>query len=146
MWLRFPEGAERISVELQHFEVEVKDSEGFGYFRVPDHFAPRILAIPGFIKAENLPEGAPEDLPKADPLRDNAIASLTATVEAQKIEIRSLSEDLSAAQAEIKALIHARNELERKLEASEAKVAELQEDESEAPSPPLTFAQPLKRR
>ena len=137
MWLRFPEGCDRISVELQQFQAEATDAEGFHYFRVPDHFAPKILQIPGFIQAKDLPEGAPDDLPKADPLRDSAISTLTATVEAQKTEIRTLSEDLSAAMAQIIALKNANDTLGRENDTLKAKIEALEEGEDDPKPAPV---------
>lgn len=120
MWFKFPKGVERISVEHQEFIVEARDTDGNCFGRTPDHFGPRILSLGmGFEIAEQ-PEGAPADLPRADPLRDSAIVELTQTVEANKIEIRNLTTDLGTSMAQIRALN------DEKLTAL-AKVAELEE-------------------
>ena len=126
MWFKFPEGATSISVEQQSFSTEATGPNGEAYFRAPDHFATRILAIPGFAKAAQ-PEGAPEDLPQADPLRDGAIAELTDTVEAQKHEIQDLRSDLNAATGKLVALNNDKVELQRKLDEALGKIEDLQE-------------------
>lgn len=126
MWLMMPKGCESISVALQNFCAEITDDEGRAYFRVPDHFAPTILAIGGFNIATP-PAGAPEDLPKADPERDGAIVLLTGTVEAQKRDIQGLSEDLHGAIARITGLANENTDLKEKLTAAELKVEELTE-------------------
>jgi flagellar motility protein MotE (MotC chaperone) len=127
MWFQFPQGVNGISVELQHFVPEFKDQKGNNYFRAPDHFAPRILALKGFTTVTDLPEGAPEDLPRADPQRDGAITELTQTVEAQRRDLQNLRSDLGAANARIQALSNDKVELMKKLEDSEALVTGLRE-------------------
>lgn len=115
MWFRFPEGCDRISVERQQFTTEVSDENGRAYFRAPDHFAPIILSIRGFSLASDLPEGAPPDLPQADPLRDGAISQLTKEQEALKIEVQNLRSDLTSARAQAMALAHENSALSAKL-------------------------------
>jgi hypothetical protein len=96
MWFRFPEGTKEISVQLQNFFPEAKDVDGRDCFRAPDHFAPLILDLQGF--GEGKPLGDLEDLPKADPNRDQAIAQLAGQVEGLKLE----NEALRAALTELK--------------------------------------------
>ncbi len=98
MWFLFPEGSDRISVQQQEFASEFVDADGRQYFRAPDHFAGIILDQPGF-RSVKPPEGAPEDLPLADPLRDGAIGQLGSQVDALKLENTSLK----AANTELKA-------------------------------------------
>jgi septal ring factor EnvC (AmiA/AmiB activator) len=127
MWFSFPEGCTSLSVELQEFFPEIRDDEGRAYFRAPDHFAPRILMLNGFAVVEVPPIGAPDDLPKADPLRDSAIAELTRALEAQKLEVQGLRADLGASTARVVALSNERTDLEAKLKASDALVESLRE-------------------
>jgi hypothetical protein len=126
MWFRMPQGVAGISVERQNFQPDI-EFEGRAYFRAPDHFAPRILANKGFELVEKPPEGFPEDIPRADPLRDGAIAELTATVEALKRENGDLRTDLNATVAKAGALVKERDELQAKLDEANRKVEELEE-------------------
>lgn len=118
MWFRLPEGCSGISVERQEFNIEYSDEKGVNYFRAPDHFAPKILAIKGFAMVD-APVGAPDDLPKADPLRDGAIAELTATAEAQKTQLQNMRSDLEASTSRIVALSNENSDL-RKLTTQQA--------------------------
>lgn len=103
MWFRCPEGTTGISVQGQEFSIEVKDKEGRGYFRAPDHFAPLIIDA-GFT-ASAKPEGTDlPDLPKEDPERDSAIARLTAQIAALQMERDGLVADKAAQAEEIASL------------------------------------------
>lgn len=133
MWFRMPEGTSGVSVELQEFKAEAKDEAGFGYFRAPAHFAPRILAIPGFLMAEP-PEGAPPDLPQPDPLRDGAISDLTRAQEALKMENTGLRTDLEAANARLRAMETSIKELQGAITARDIKIAALEEQIEDAPA------------
>ena len=94
MWMRFPEGTEAVSVHQQNFKAEVEDKAGRKYFRIPNHFAPVLIELPGF-DAVDPPEGTDlADFPPADPERDEAIERLTRQVE-------SLREEASAIQLEL---------------------------------------------
>jgi len=137
MWFKFPAGCDRISIERQEFAVEVKDEDGEGYFRAPDHFSARILELKGFSVATTLPEGSPADLPKPDPLRDNAITALTNTVEALKLEAQNLRTDLSVSMAKVRTLENEKAMLEVALKEVTNKLAELQEDDEEETLPAL---------
>jgi len=132
VWFKFPKGVERISVERQQFVAEATDAAGVGYFRAPDHFAPMILTINGFTIASEVPEGAPADLPRADPLRDTAIAKLTVEAEAMKIEVQNLRTDLGAARAKVVALELEKTELGMRLQEAQARIARMEEDQEEA--------------
>ena len=134
MWFRLPEGCGGVTVERQEFVPEFRDDTGRAYFRAPDHFAPRLLEIKGFSVVET-PDGAPEDLPKADPLRDGAIAELTRALEARDIEIRNLRSDLGAATAKAQAFSNERVELLEKIAKLEDKVTELEEQLEDKPEP-----------
>ena len=114
MWFRMPEGCGGITVEQQEFSIEFKDANGVCYFRAPDHFSPRILSMSGFASVDQ-PEGALADLPKADPLRDGAIAELTQSNQSLKIEMQNLRSDLVAAHAKLASLNNDKTELEKKL-------------------------------
>lgn len=98
MWFRFPEGTTQISIEQQIFEAEVTAEDGSTYFRAPDHFAPTILGLGGFTRVaeDQLPKGAPPDLPKDDPARAAAIDVLSADHAALK-EQYQLQVDQNAA-------------------------------------------------
>lgn len=135
MWFMFPEGYTRISVEQQQFEVEIVDAQGRGFFRAPNHFAPKILEFKGFKVADELPDGAPPDLPKEDPKRDAAISLLTSNHEAMKAEVAAMREDMSAANARVIALSQENNELKVALAAAEKKIEDL-EDELDAMAKP----------
>lgn len=130
MWFSLPEGCSGIAVDYEHFECEIRDSDGRGYFRAPEHFAAKLLAIPGFGLAEP-PEGAPEDLPRADPLRDSAIADLTKQNESLRIEIGGLRSDLEAMRAQLHAAEHERDELAKGVKERDAKLLELADLEEE---------------
>ena len=133
MWFSMPEGCGGISVERQEFGVDFRDENGVGYFRAPDHFATKILAIKGFALVENPPVGAPEDLPKADPLRDGAIAELTKTVEAQKTEIQNLRTDMTAANSRVIALTNENTDLKGKVQVLQGTITGLEEQLEDAP-------------
>jgi chromosome segregation ATPase len=75
------------------------------------------------------PEGAPEDLPPVDPLRDGAIAELTGLNENLRLEIESARSDLAVAIAKINALMGGTAELEAKVKELETKL-EAKEDEA----------------
>ena len=135
MWFRMPEGCGGISVERQEFFPEIRDEKGFGYFRAPNHFAPRILMNKGFVAVERPPEGAPEDLPNADPLRDGAISDLTKTVDALKLEAGGLRSDLNVAVAKVAALVADRDGLLAKVEELTNKITDLEEELEERPMP-----------
>lgn len=126
MWFRMPEGCGGITVEQQEFGIEFKDAYGICYFRAPDHFSPRILAITGFAIVDQ-PEGALADLPRADPLRDGAIAELTQNNQSQKIEIQNLRSDLQVAHAKLASLNNDKVELEKKLSEAQVKLEEMKE-------------------
>lgn len=128
MWFKFPEGCSNISVEQQSFSIEVVDGDGRGYFRAPAHFAARILGTNmGFAADVIPPDGAPEDLPRADPLRDGAISELTGTNEALRMELGGMRSDLEAERAKVRALETARNNLNEKVRAQEELIANLKE-------------------
>jgi hypothetical protein len=106
MWFEFPRGLDFISIQLQEFRTEFlgmavdKDGNEYEahYFRAPDHFAPLILDIPGF-KVAVPGEGAPEDLPKETPEKDNAISQLAARNDAllsENQELRARLEEMAA--------------------------------------------------
>lgn len=128
MWLMLPEGMEGVSVERQYYPCELRSASGRGLLRVPDHFAPRLLDIPGFAIADDLPEGAPEDLPKADPLRDGAIETLTRENEALKTEVANANGDLMAVRAQLRAIEYERNDLADKLRLKTALADRLAEE------------------
>lgn len=125
MWFGFPEGCSSISIERQEFFTEVVGEDNRAYFRAPDHFAPRILMLNGFVVAD--PTNLPEDLPQADPLRDGAIAQLTGESVAQRAEIRTLREDLAVATGRLSALANENATLTATLAAKDSEIARLTE-------------------
>lgn len=139
MWFSFPPGVERITVEKQEFVADFT-SGGVHYFRAPEHFAPRILAIRGFSFVETPPEGSPADLPKTDPSRDSAIETLTKTVEALKIENQGLTSDFTAACAQITALTNEKTALALELQEVREKLNALEEDVEDGSVVPLRKA------
>lgn len=136
MWFRFPEGCERISVQLQEFTVEVKDKDGRGCFRAPAHFAPIILGQKGFSQLTDIPAGAPEDLPAQDPLRDGAIHDLSGKVTTLEGRVSDLVSDLASKDAALKAMIVERDTLVVRCQALQAKLDELEDEDEVAPPPP----------
>lgn len=138
MWFSFPEGADRITVEHQEFGVEHTDRAGRGYFRAPDHFAPRILMLKGFAQVSEPTEEFPEDLAPEDPQRDDAIRELAAVASSQKAELENLRSDYIAANAKASALETENVTLRRQLEESQTIIAELREDLEDAGHQPTT--------
>lgn len=127
MWLKYPTGTERISVEQQNYEVEVRDEKNNGYGRVPNALVARLVNL-GFHKADP-PEGAPADLPLADPLRDGAISDLTVANEQLRKDAESLRSDMGAANAKIGALVTERDKLLETVKTLETKLAEKADEE-----------------
>jgi hypothetical protein len=129
MWLQMPKGCEAVNIERQDFRTEYKDTEGFSYFRVPDHFAPKILGMGmGFKALTEAPAGATlDDLPKADPLRDGAIAELTGTVSAMQVNLQNMQTDLGVANAKAVAAAQTIANLEQQLLVKSQRITELEE-------------------
>ena len=124
MWMRFPRGVSSVNCQLQNFKTEAQDPDGRDYFRVPNHFAPILLGIPGFEVAEP-PDGTDlTDLPQADPLRDGAIAELTQKAESAVRELGLIRADLNATNAKLHA---EENEKNKALDAA-ATLAKENED------------------
>lgn len=121
MWFNFPPGTSEISIQQQVFRAEAFDKEGRGLFRAPEHFGPFIMQLKGFGVAREVPEDAPEDLPQVDPVRDNAISDLAASVNVLKSENEHLRASLSEVSME-------RDNLKVKLHEKTAEAANLQED------------------
>ena len=107
-WLQFPDGTERITVERQEFSVEVRDDAGHGFFRLPDHFVPRVLAVGGF-RVTPPPTGAPEDHTAVDPLRDGALSELLRENETLKQKLTDVTADKISDEAGVRALTQERN-------------------------------------
>jgi septal ring factor EnvC (AmiA/AmiB activator) len=126
VWFAFPNGTSSISVERQEFYPEVTTENGTCYFRAPEHFAPRILAITGFTIADA--KGLPEDLPKSDPLRDSAIAELSITAEAQRNEIQNLRSDMASLQAKLAALTNENANLTDAIQKKDIELENLREE------------------
>ena len=133
MWFVMPAGCGGITVERQEFSPEFEDEKGRRYFRAPDHFATRILALQGFASVGQ-PEGAPADLVKEDPVRDQAIVELTGVSAAQADEIRNLRSDLTAATATIAALKNENTDLKTAIERQGSRITELEEELEDRPA------------
>lgn len=123
MWFKFPPETYQINVEQQNFVVEAEDKDGNRYFRAPDHFAPTILSLPGFSKADR-PEGGPEDLPKVDPQRADEVESLAAELQSARDENQLLRQQLGEARRERDATQTRHDELSAKLKEQETKPKE----------------------
>jgi hypothetical protein len=127
MWIRLPEGTTQFSVEQQNFAVEAVDSEGWGYCRIPNHFAGRMLAVRGF-EAREPPEGtALDDLPLADPLRDGTIAELSQKNTLLASEFSQLRMDLGAINAKLASTLAERDDLKLKLHEAEVALVNLRD-------------------
>lgn len=116
MWLQFPAGCTRISIEQQTFEAEQMDDVGNVYGRVPDHFVPKIMAVGKFKAISEPPENFPADLPKSDPIRDGAIASMTQENQRMKEDIGNLTSDLLASNAQVRSLMTENESLRKQVE------------------------------
>lgn len=130
MWFRYPTGATRITVERQEFGIDYTDAEGNNYFRAPNHFAAIILMGPGYKQAAP-PEGAPEDLPQPDPLRDGAISRLTAELETSRTLIAGLREELTVMQAALSAMTLERNNMKKLLDLAQADKTTADDDDDD---------------
>jgi hypothetical protein len=126
LWFRLPEGTNGVAVEHHAFECEIRDSEGWGYFRAPEHLAPRILEVPGFI-VTTPPEGAPEDLPRADPLRDGAIAQLSQENQSLRYELQNTRIDLEAARAKSASLESLNDKLSHDIKERDNIISQLED-------------------
>ena len=102
MWFRFPKGTEAISVEQQEFRSVCKDPEGFDYFQAPEHFAPRILDIKGFMTAQR-PANAPDEVQDMNPKRDGALEEMARKVETLTVENMELRTNLNAISGQLNA-------------------------------------------
>jgi hypothetical protein len=127
VWFRLPEGTNGIAVEHETFECEIRDDEGRGYFRAPDRFATLILEVPGFIVTTTPPEGAPEDLPRADPLRDGAIAQLTQENQSLRWDLQNMRSDLEASRAKSASLESLNDKLSHDIKGRDNIIAGLNE-------------------
>lgn len=134
MWFAFPQGYDRISVERQEFVPEFTDDNGTEYFRAPNHFAPQILSIKGFVAKE--PQGAPADLPQPDPLRDSAIALLTQERESLRSEVANMRSDIAAAVAKVTALNNEKTLWLAEKEKLEVRITDLEEELEDRPAKP----------
>jgi peptidoglycan hydrolase CwlO-like protein len=104
MWFQFPEGVSAISVQLQDFSAQAADENGREYFHAPDHFAPLILDLPGFI-AKKPPDADKIQIPMESRSSDDALVRVASQVEAFKLEngnLRSTIAELSAQRDDLK--------------------------------------------
>lgn len=95
MWFKFPDGVDQIAVEQQNYKAEVEQG-GKKFFRAPDHFAARILDLPGFTGERPQGEGVPVDLPTSIPGAEGAVSDLTAQLTALKETEVALRETIAA--------------------------------------------------
>lgn len=107
MWFRFPKGHGAISIEQQEFKAEVTDADGYSYFRAPNHFAPRILALGNFAVLDP-PEQDPDD-DQGQQEKNDAITQLSQELDAAHVEIANVRADLISAGAELRATATARD-------------------------------------
>lgn len=154
MWIKFPPGAESLSVEQQNFvseyEVDVPDEKKGGsatrhecWFRVPNHFVPTILGLNLGYSALQLGESPPgchmDDLAASDPKRDDKLVSLAIQLDSQtKVNIEltqalERSED-QRKQAETECFI-----LRNRLKDLETEFEELKAGKEKAPEPPINL-------
>lgn len=103
MWFKFPLGVEVVQVELQEFRTEVSDPKTLSnFFRAPDHFAPKIVELPGF--KHELPPielNPPEDLKPSDFNSVTPLDSLVAQIEALKSQITQANFERDQALAQL---------------------------------------------
>lgn len=141
MWFSFPVGVARIAVENQEFIAQGVDAAGRECFNAPAHFAPRILALQGFLAAGEPVEAKPGAVLAKAPNDEAAIAALSKQAEADATEIRGLREDAAKNTAALAALTGELDQLKVALAAANVKVAELEaelEDKpASAPAPAL---------
>lgn len=135
MWFAFPPGVDRITVERQEFHAETKDAQGRACFRCPEHFAPKILAIKGFLLAGELDASAPADVPNTNLDLDSAVRAMAAQKDANEMEIRGLREDLVAANAKLSALAEAHAVVQKAHDAALDKIDELNDALEDKPAP-----------
>lgn len=126
MWFMFPRETTGITVELQGYGIEALDKDGRGYFRAPDHFAGRILDIPGFEIADvtKLPSDAPEDLAKVDPIKEANSTLLTGKIQTLELENEALRASLATVKME-------RDELTLSLANAQAELSNWQNKEND---------------
>jgi septal ring factor EnvC (AmiA/AmiB activator) len=135
MWFAFPPGVECISVERQEFITEGKDKLGRDCFRAPDHFAPRILAIPGFVPASELVGDVPSDLTPTSPDMEKAIQQLAEQRDADGVRIQGLTEDLASLSAKLEAMTNERDEAHKQIEILHEQIENLQQELEDAGEP-----------
>lgn len=128
MWFRFPDGVDQVSVEQQIFGVEHED-DGGKYFRAPDHFAPIILGLGNFSRVEQ-PKGAPDDLPKEDPKAAKVMDELSLANSALQQELLQLREDNKNLITERDSLQRLVDDMQKKMDEQDEKIAELESEES----------------
>jgi len=130
MWFKFPEGTTQISIEQQIFTAESEDKDGNAYFRAPDHFAPIILGLGGFTRAmeDQLPKGAPPDLPKADPERAAAIDVLSADHAALKEQYQLQVDQNAAMHKELQDALTALDGAQKEIARLQAALDKVEED------------------
>ncbi len=135
MWFSFPAGVARISVENQEFTAQGVDALGNECFSAPAHFAPRILALKGFLAAGEPVEAKPGAVLAKMPDDEAAITALSKQAEADATEIRGLREDAAKNTAALAALTAERDQLKAALEAANGKVAQLEAELEDKPAP-----------
>ena len=143
MWFTFPHGVERITVENQEFAAQGVDVTGRACFNAPAHFAPRILALKGFLASGEPVQAMPGAQALKAPEDEEAIAALSKQAEADATEIRGLREDAVKNTAALTAITAERDQLKAALDVAKAKIAELEEDLDDKPAP--TPAAPAKK-
>jgi len=143
VWFSFPAGVTHIAVENQEFTAQGVDASGRECFNAPAHFAPRILALKGFLAVGEPVEAKPGAVLAKAPDDEAAIAALSKQAEADATEIRGLREDAVKNTAALAAITAERDQLKAALDVAKSKIAELEEDLDDKPAP--TPAAPAKK-
>lgn len=105
LWFKMPPGVERISVQLQNFEAEVKHELG-NFFRAPDHFAPHILSL-GKFSVQEPPVEATEglaDMTATTAEYDEAMQAMAKELEAHQVMLRQANETNATLSSQLTAI------------------------------------------
>ena len=132
MWFKFAPGATNITVEQQQFSIEYSVGPT-NYVQAPSHFASKILAFKGYAAVEK-PEGAPADKLKIDAKKEDEEAGLVMQVQELRERVETLTSDVVAATATIKALQAERAQLMLLVQSKEREIVELREEFEDKPA------------
>lgn len=133
MWFKTAPGVTDISVEQMSFHCTIFDDEEAepsyrrGYFTAPDHFAAKILELPGF-SVSDPPEGAPEDTANKDILRDGALSDLMKKIAQLQQENGELTTEHRGAIQQVNRLYQECEALKVEKETLVGQIRELEEE------------------